>query len=164
MSVMLQRISMLAAALVVVAGCSTSATGSPSVTGPAPTQSPAIVAPSATPAATATPAPTPTAAPSAQPSPVVYEMFQKNAEGGHGGPALITLPASIVVDYTVRGTCTFTIDLDTATSIAGPNLKLSVTGPESSGSWHLSIKPGSYYVNPGEALGCTFSITVRDPA
>jgi len=70
------------------------------------------------------------------------------------------LPASIVVDYVVRGTCTFTIDLDTATSTDGPSLKVSVTGPETSGSWPVSIKSGSYYVTVGESVGCTFDITV----
>jgi hypothetical protein len=153
-AVTFQRISMLAAALIVVAGCSASASGSP--TPSTPSRSPAATA-----AASSTPAATPAPQPSAEPSPVVLYEVQKNAEGGHGGAPLIALPASIVVAYVVRGTCTFSIDLDTATSTVGPSLKVNVTGPETSGSWHLSIKPGSYYVDLGESVGCTFDVTVE---
>jgi hypothetical protein len=158
---MLQRISALAVALVVLAGCSASASGSPAGSAvPTATASPANLEATPSPAATATPAPAPTVEPSVVPSPVVYYEVQKNAEGGHGGPPLIALPASIAIDYSVRGTCTFSIDLDTTAITTGPQLRLAVTGPEMSGTWRLSIPAGSYYVLTGEAVGCTFDVTV----
>ena len=112
------------------------------------------------PGPTATPGPTQAIEPSAVPSPVIYYEVEKNAEGGHGGPPLVSLPATIAIDYTVRGTCTFSIDLDTAATTTGPQLRLAVTGPEMSGTWRLSIPAGSYYVLTGEAVGCTYHVTV----
>ena len=152
-----QRISALAVALMVLAGCSASASGSPSGSAvPTTTASPANLG--ATPAAT--PDTTRTAEPSAVPSPIVYYDVQKNAEGGHGGPPLVALPASIAIDYSVLGTCTFSIDLDTAATTAGPQLRLAVTGSEMSGTWRLSIPAGSYHVATGEAVGCTYHVIV----
>lgn len=87
----------------------------------------------------------------------------KLAEGSHGGAPLIVLPGSIAIDYTVSGTCVFSVALSAAATDNGlPKLTMSVTGPEISGTWRLSIKPGRYAVGTGEAVGCVYRINVRD--
>ena len=96
-------------------------------------------------------------------APTSYYAVAKSAEGGHGGPPLVDLPASIAVDYAVHGRCMFSIGLATATSAKGlPLLSMTVTGPEVTGTWRLSIKPGRYYVVTGEAVGCVYDVNVRD--
>jgi len=105
----------------------------------------------------------PTAGPTtATASPVEYTEITKNAEGGHGGPPLVDLPAAFAVDYVVRGTCTFGIEITTeAGKAVVPGLTFGVTGTEVSGTWPIHLTPGRYYVTPAEAVGCTFSIKVR---
>ena len=164
---MFHRISALAAALVMIAACSASATGSPTGA-PATIQaaSPATTAPTSTPAATATPVPTQTIEPSVAPSPTIYYEVTKNGEGGHGGAPLLDLPAAIEIDYTAKGTCEFAIKVTFGVpdnGVVAAHLALTVAGPEVSGSWPLTIKPGKYYVVPSEAIGCTFHMTVRAP-
>jgi hypothetical protein len=91
------------------------------------------------------------------------ETLAKSGEGGQGGPPLVDLPASIAIDYTVSGTCVFSVGLVTETTDIGlPRLTMTVTGPEVAGTWRLSIKPGRYYVATGEAVGCVYSVKVRD--
>jgi hypothetical protein len=92
-----------------------------------------------------------------------YYSATKNAEGGHGGPPLVRLPGSIAIDYTVSGTCEFSLGFATKTSSTGlPKLVMNVTGPKITGTWRVRIKPGRYYVTAGEAVGCTYSLNVRD--
>jgi hypothetical protein len=131
-----------------------------------------------TPAATATPSATaavstlsstPTsssALASAQASPTSTTSYwgaSKLAEGGHDGPPLLDLPKAIAIDYRVSGTCVFSLGLATATSAGGlPSLTMTVTGPEITGTWRLLIKPGRYYPVVSEAVGCVYSVNVRD--
>jgi hypothetical protein len=117
--------------------------------------------------------PSPTASPVATPSASVspcevpathtsYYCATKNDEGGHGGPPLLDLPRQIAFDYRVSGTCVFSLGLSTETSAAGlPSLTMTVTGPEITGTWRVSIKPGHYPVI-SEAVGCLYSVNVRD--
>ena len=87
--------------------------------------------------------------------------YQKDAEGGHGGPQAVDLPTLLAVDYDVRGTCPFTIEvLPAAGGDAVASLAMTVTGEHIAGTWPLTVKPGSYFVSPGEAVGCTYSIVV----
>ena len=135
-------------------------TASPHVTtGPTatvPTATPGL--PESTPLATASP----TTIPSAGPSPTIYTELTKLAEGGHGGPPVLDLPAEVAVDYAVRGSCSFGVRFDTeAGDPTLPSLSLDVTGPEITGTWPIRLEPGQYYVVPDEAVGCTYSITVR---
>lgn len=137
--------------VLIVAGCG--ATVSPS---------PVSSAPSAT---HTTPTPSRSSAPTEQPSatPNVYYAATKSGEGGHDGPPLLDLPKAIAIDYRVSGTCVFSLGLATETTNVGlPTLTMTVTGPEVAGTWRVSIKPGRYYVGAGEAVGCVYSITVRD--
>jgi hypothetical protein len=102
-------------------------------------------------------------APPPSPGATSYYSAAKLAEGPHGGAPLIALPGSIAIDYTVSGTCIFSVGLSTATTDTGlPKLTMSVTGPQIAGTWRLSIKPGRYTVGTGEAVGCVYSINVRD--
>jgi hypothetical protein len=124
--------------------------------------------PVATVAATTTPAPTVAATPQPSPesTPIIYAEVEKTSEGGHGGPRPLDLPASFMVDYTATGTCEFTIQItivvpDQGKSVAG--LAISVTGTTVSGSWPVNIPAGSYYVAPGEAVGCTFHLVAHAP-
>ena len=97
------------------------------------------------------------------PTPHSYWSAEKLGEGGHDGPPLITVPAAIAVDYTVRGNCLFELNVQTAQQKpAGPHLGFSVTGPEISGSWRVRLIPGDYYIYPGEAIGCIYRFNVRD--
>jgi hypothetical protein len=110
-----------------------------------------------------TPSPQPTVAP----TPLVYWSAAKLGEGAHGGLPLLQLPAAIAIDYTASGTCKFTIEVTFGAPDAGvvaASLAMSVTGSDVSGTWPVKLKPGPYYVSPGEAVGCTYSVTVRDPA
>ncbi len=87
----------------------------------------------------------------------------KNAEGAHGGAPAVSLPASVVVDYTVRGTCDFTVAFQPPTGPAvKPAMSLSVRG-EASGTASFALVPGPYAAVPGEAVGCTFTFVVRQP-
>ena len=120
-------------------------------------------------APTLSPTPTPASAPSASvspcaepPKPTSYYCATKNGEGGHGGPPLLDLPGSIAFDYRVSGTCVFSLGLATETSVVGfPSLTMTVSGPEITGTWRVSIKPGRYYPVIGEAVGCVYSVNVR---
>ena len=164
---MSHRISALAAVLVLIAGCSASATGSPTYApGSTRAASPATPMPTSTSAATAAPVPTQTIEPSVSPSPTIYFEVTKNGEGGHGGAPLLDLPTAIEIDYTANGSCEFTIKVTSGVpdnGLVAAHLAMTVAGPEVSGSWPLTIKPGKYYVVPGEAVGCTFHVTVRAP-
>lgn len=96
-------------------------------------------------------------------TPQVYTSIQKLGDGGHGGLPLTDLPAAIAIDYRVSGHCVFSIRLVAETLIAGlPSLTMTVTGPESAGTWHLVITPGRYYVEPSESIGCVYSVTASD--
>jgi hypothetical protein len=101
----------------------------------------------------------PTSTPTVYDGPVTGGGF-----GGHGGPPLIDLPAAIAIDYRVSGTCAFTIALRTEASTVGlPSLTIPMTGPEVDGTWHLSIKPGKYYVATVDSA-CVYWYVVRaDP-
>jgi len=87
----------------------------------------------------------------------------KNAEGAHGGPPILDLPNAIAMDYWVRGKCVFRLGLSTLQSGAGlPSLTMTISGPEVDGTWRVLIKPGQYYPVIGEAVGCVYSVNVRD--
>lgn len=88
--------------------------------------------------------------------------INKLAEGPHGFPSAVDLPAEVVVNYDVQGACTFTIDIrhDDSKQALAANLSLDVTGLPISGAWNVKLEPGSYVVVAGEAVGCTFSIAV----
>ena len=105
----------------------------------------------------------PTAVPTAAATPVVYYEVTKAGEGGHGGPPLLDLPASISIDYTVNGTCEFDVVVAQGvpdTGLAAATLAMTVTGRTVSGTWPVALAPGRYYVNPGESVGCTFTVRV----
>jgi uncharacterized protein YceK len=103
-----------------------------------------------------------TPTPSAAPTEVVYYEVTKNAEGDHGGAPLLDLPASVVVDYDVHGSCRFEIGVATPTTAAGlPRLAIDVPGPVASGTWQFAVTPGSYVVTIGEATGCTYRVQVH---
>jgi hypothetical protein len=103
--------------------------------------------------------------PSPSPTPQSYWSAEKLGEGGHDGPPLITVPAAIAVDYTVKGRCDFEFNVENAHSKpAGPHLALSVTGAEVTGTWALRLTPGDYYIYPNEAVGCTYSFNIRADA
>jgi hypothetical protein len=146
----------LVAVILVAAGC----TG---------TRTPSSPSPTSTHVATATLSPTvaPTPQPTPESTPVIYAEVTKTSDGGHGGPSPLDLPASFVVDYTATGTCEFTIQItiavpDGGNSLAG--LAISVTNTTVSGSWPVNIPAGSYYVAPGEAVGCTFHLVAHAPS
>jgi hypothetical protein len=88
--------------------------------------------------------------------------YTKVSEGPHGFPEAVQMPAEVVVDYVVRGSCTFTIEIrrDDATRTLAASLSVGVRSPGKSGAWSVRLKPDSYYLRPGEALGCTFDIAV----
>jgi hypothetical protein len=95
--------------------------------------------------------------------PTSYYCVTKTSDGGHGGTPLIDLPSSIAFDYSVRGTCVFSLGLSTERSAVGlPALTMTVSGPEITGTWRVAIKPGRYYPVIGEAVGCIYSVNVRD--
>jgi hypothetical protein len=138
----------------------------------APAQTPQIIyvtpPPTAAPTLgpTSAPVPTPSASvsPCAEPpKPTSYFCATKNGEGGHGGPPLLDLPGQIAFDYRVSGACVFTLSLASETPAVGfPSLTMSVTGREIAGTWRVSIKPGRYYPVISEAVGCLYSVNVRD--
>ena len=145
--------------VLIVAGCG--ATVSPSPVSSAPSATLTTPKPSRSPTPTEQPAAQATEQPSATPN--VYYAATKSGEGGHDGPPLLDLPKAIAIDYRVSGTCVFSLGLATETTNVGlPTLTMTVTGPEVAGTWRVSIKPGRYYVGAGEAVGCVYSITVRD--
>jgi hypothetical protein len=116
--------------------------------------------PSDAPTQEATSSPPPCEAPSGATS--LY-CATKNGEGAHGGPPLLDLPNAIAMDYWVSGTCMFSMGLSTQTSAAGlPSLTKTVNGPAVAGTWRVPIKPGRYYPVIGEAVGCVYSVNVRD--
>jgi hypothetical protein len=148
-------------AAVALAACSNASAPTPQIIYVTP---PPTVAPTLSP--TSAPVPTPLASVSpcaAPPVPSPYYCATKNGEGGHGGPPLLDLPGSIAFDYRVSGTCVFSLGLATETSVVGfPSLTMTVSGPEVTGTWRVSIKPGRYYPVIGEAVGCMYSVDVRD--
>ncbi len=145
----------LLAVLVIASGC----------VGAGPTSIPSpdgTVAPNSTIAATSSQAPKVTV----EPTPIVYAEVEKLAEGGHGALPPVDLPASFVVDYTATGTCEFTIRIAIALPDEGEtvaSLSMAVTGTTVSGIWPVNVQAGSYYVAPGEAVGCTFHLVAHAP-
>ena len=116
---------------------------------------------------TETPTTTPTAEPTVEPTPIIYAEVEKTSDGGHGGERPLDLPASFVVDYTATGTCEFTIQITIAEPDEGKtvaSLAMTVTGTTVSGRWPVNILAGSYYVYPGEAVGCTFHLVAHAPS
>jgi hypothetical protein len=87
--------------------------------------------------------------------------FEKLTEGPHGFPPAVALPAEIGVYYSVKGTCTFTIEIHRAdaTGRLERNLSIEVKGAVSD-VWYVKLQPTSYEVIAGEAVGCTYSIEV----
>jgi hypothetical protein len=121
--------------------------------------------PPATAVATATPPTAPPAEAATEPpaSPVIYTQVQKLAEGGHDGPRPIDLPAEVVVDSSVTGTCTFDVSFEPEDgSPTTQSRRLEVSGTATD-SWDVHLTPGRYLVVLGEAVGCTFLVTVRSP-
>ncbi len=143
-----------------------------STPGTTPTPIPIVAGPSIAPASTPTPAPT--AEPTARSTgsfdlctvpgnPGSSYCVTKNGEGAHGGSPLVELPNAIAIDYRVRGSCVFSLGLSTLESTKGlPNLTMTVSGPEIDGTWRALIRPGQYYPVIGEAVGCVYSVNVRD--
>ncbi len=127
---------------------------------PAAIRSPSL----ATGSPTGQPQPLASASPSPSPSDATsYMSVTKLAEGGHGVPPPVDLPRAIAIDYTVSGSCEFTVGLQTQSPSKGlPTLAMTVTGPQVEGTWRLLIKPGRYVVAIGEAIGCVFTLNVRD--
>jgi hypothetical protein len=125
---------------------------------------PPTVAPTLGPTSTLVPTPSASVSPCAEPpKPTSYYCATKNGEGGHGGPPLLDLPGQIAFDYRVRGVCVFSLGLSTETSVVGlPSLTMSVSGPEITGTWRVSIKAGRYYPVISEAVGCLYSVNVRN--
>ena len=83
--------------------------------------------------------------------------------GGHGGAPVLDLPKTIAMDYWVSGTCVFSLGLSTETSAEVlPSLTMTVSGPAAAGTWRMPIKPGRYSPVIGEAVGCVYSVNVRD--
>ena len=156
---MQSRVAALVACLALLAAC-----GSSGQLGTSPA-APDTGAPTAEAPGTPTAGPTPTLTPIASPTPAPTSDpivgYTKLEEGAHGGPAAFELPAKIVAYYSVEGTCTFTIDIrrDDAKLTLVESLSHKEAGGET-GAWHVSLDPGSYYVIPGEAVGCTFTINV----
>ena len=155
------RVALIAAiGLLLVAGAVAACVNQPSFAGatqPAATQAVSTQA-SPTPVPSTEAAPTEPAA-----TPVIYSQVQKNAEGGHGGPRPIDLPSDVVVDYSVTGTCSFDVSFEPED---GSPTTQSFTLPVSdaaAGSWDVHLRPGRYLVDIGEAVGCTFLVTVRSP-
>jgi hypothetical protein len=108
------------------------------------------------------PPPSPTEPP---PTPQVFAQLEKNAEGAHGGPPAIDLPALVAVDYKVSGKCTFELEFHPADgSPATHKMSVTIGGDTTSGAWNVGLVPGSYFVGLGEAIGCTYSVTVRAPS
>jgi hypothetical protein len=132
-----------------------------------PSDSPSLSASSTQPGAP-TPEPTSSPPPSIPPctapsGATSYYCATKNGEGGHGGPPLLDLPNAIAMDYWISGTCEFSLGLSTETSAVGlPSLTMTVSGPIVAGTWRVPIKPGRYYPVIGEAVGCVYSVDVRD--
>jgi hypothetical protein len=135
-----------------------------------PTEPPEVSPPTT---GTATAVPPPIVEPSARPSgsdlctvpssPTSLFCVTKNSEGAHGGAPILDLPNAIAMDYWVRGTCIFRLGLSTLQSAAGlPSLTMTVSGPEVDGTWRALVKPGRYYPVIGEAVGCVYSVNVRE--
>ena len=153
-----------------------------STPGPAPTPVVAVstflpnASPGASPSLTASPTSTPSSTPETTASPPAsvppcaspsgaasQYCATKSGEGGHGGPPLLDLPKAIAMDYWVSGTCKFSLGLSTETSAVGlPSLTMTVSGPAVAGTWRVPIKPGRYYPVIGEAVGCVYSVNIRD--
>jgi hypothetical protein len=120
-----------------------------------------------TPVATPTPAPTfpPDPDPSHMPAGFIESFGKLEVEvGGHDGSTAVDLPASVAIDYWVSGMCDFDISIVAATgtdSTPVTSFSMRVPGSTVSGTWLAHVKAGTYYVTPGEAAGCRYSITVR---
>ena len=151
----------IALLVVGLAGCSSPQAAQPTATPSSPSQTAAT---ETQPVASQTAAPTePAVTTEPVATPTVYTEVQKNAEGGHGGPHPIDLPAAVVVDYSVTGTCTFEASFEPADMTpASQSMSIKVDGT-TTGSWNVELTPGSYLVQLGEAVGCTFLVTVRSP-
>ena len=143
------------------ASCSASAVPTPQIIYVTP---PPTVAPTRSPTSTLAPTPSASVSPCAEPPKLTsFYCATKNDEGAHGGPPVLDLPNAIAMDYWVRGNCVFTLGLSTLQSAAGlPSLTMTVSGPEIDGTWRALIKPGQYYPVIGNAVGCVYSVNVRD--
>jgi hypothetical protein len=70
----------------------------------------------------------------------------------------------VAIDYWVSGTCDFRIEIHDAISTeANPvaTFAIRMLGATVSGTWPVSIHAGQYFVNPLDAPGCRFEVTVR---
>jgi hypothetical protein len=104
--------------------------------------------------------------PSPGPTPVRYYEVAKDVliAGGHGGAPFMDLPADLQIDYDVTGTCHFGVSFGTITPVSGlPTLAVDVVNAEMTGTWLVTIPPGSYEPVPTEADGCTFHLSVHAP-
>jgi hypothetical protein len=99
-------------------------------------------------------------------SPMLYYEVWKTEPivGGHGGTPEIDLPADVQVDYDVTGTCQFGVTFYPTGAPAGiATLQASVKDVELTGTWLVTIPPGSYEPAPTESDGCTFHLSVHAP-
>lgn len=161
----LARIGALAFAVAACAGVQPSPT---STSVASPTIAPS---PSPTAAATSTVAPTPGQTPiwtlidGEMPIGVVTQVARESlVAGDHGGGNTFALPARVLVDYRVAGTCQFSVAFYSqapGTSTASATLKARATAQTISETWAVQLSPGSYEINPNATDGCTFLITVR---
>ena len=146
--------------------------------GVAPSQTPTSVAspatePSASPRADATPSvePTPGQTPiwtlidGRLPIGVITQMARESlVEGGHGGGDAYALPARVLVDYRIAGTCKFSVAFHSqapGTRTASATLAARATAETISETWAVELTPGLYEISPNASDGCTFLITVR---
>ena len=163
LSLRLMRVTVVVV-IAVLAGSLAACANQPSVAGsipPAATEAMSTEAPPTAAPSTGGPPAEPPTEPAA--SPVIYSQVQKNAEGGHSGPRPIDLPADVVVDYSVTGTCSLDVSFEPEDgSPTTQSFALQVT-ESATGSWDVHLTPGRYLVDIGEAVGCTFLVTVRSP-
>jgi hypothetical protein len=154
-----RRLLAVLAVLILAAGCTSNASLTPTTTlAPAPPTVALTVSQTLAPTQSASVSPCEERAPHTS-----FFCATKNGEGGHGGPPLLDLPGQIAFDYRVSGACIFSLGLSTETSAVGlPSLTMTVSGPEISGTWRMSIKAGRYYPVISEAVGCLYSVNVRD--
>jgi hypothetical protein len=85
-------------------------------------------------------------------------------EEGHGAGDAFALPARILVDYTVNGTCQFGVSIySTAPGSRAPTATLAAraSAESISNTWDVVLTPGLYEINPGATDGCTYLVTVR---
>jgi hypothetical protein len=95
------------------------------------------------------------------PTPAVY--LTQSGKDQVAGDYFAIGSAAVAVDYRATGSCLFSFRLfaeaTTDNNVDTPRLKPS--GPEVSGTWHLTVKPGRYALGGG-GDGCSWSVTVRE--